>query len=295
VPQPKAPPAAGKPGFCIWIVSPAGYLHSRCFEETALALSEAFGELGYGAPIVTDPAAVEGTAVVLGTNLLRYVPRPLPEKLILYNLEQVQVDSPWFDQAYIELLRHYSVWDYSSRNIHALAGLGVKAVQCGIGYSPGLTRIPHSLVQDIDVAFIGSIGERRARVLEALERQGMKVFAGSGLYGAERDAIFGRAKVVLNLHHYEAQVFEIVRVSYLLANRLCIVSEAGLDNELEAPFRHGVAFVYYRDLVAVCHHLMQRPEERRRLSDAGFEAFKARPQAPMLEAALAAVPQMSRS
>jgi hypothetical protein len=148
-------------------------------------------------------------------------------------------------------------------------------------------------VQDIDVAFVGSIGERRAAVLEALQRQGVKVFAGTSLYGRERDAIFGRAKIVLNLHHYEAQVFEVVRVSYLLANRICVVSEAGLDQELEAPFRNGLAFVYYRDLVAVCHHLLKRPEERRRLADAGFEAFKARPQAAMLEAALAALPQLA--
>jgi hypothetical protein len=293
--KPKAPAASGKPGFCVWIVSPADYVHSRCFEETALALSEAFGQLGYAAPIVTDPANIKGRAVVLGTNLLKYVPRSLPENLILYNLEQVQLDSPWFDQAHIELLRHYPVWDYSSRNIQALAALGVKASLCGIGYSPALTRIPHSLVQDIDVVFIGSINERRAAVLEALRRRGMKVFAGAGLYGSERDAVFGRAKIVLNLHHYEAQVFEIVRVSYLLANRLCVVSETGLDNELEDPLRNGVAFVNYRDLVAVCHHLLQRPEERRRLANSGFEAFKAQPQAPMLKAALAGLVQLSRT
>jgi hypothetical protein len=282
-------------GFSIWIVSPPGYLHSRCFEEVALALGEAFAELGHTAPIVTDPAAIEGTAVVLGANLLPHMPQPLPERLILYNLEQVQPGSPWFDQAYIDLLRRYPVWDYSNRNIAALAALGVTASLCGIGYSPGLTRVPHAMVQDIDIAFIGSMGERRSVALEAMRRQGFKVFAGVGLYGAERDAIFSRAKIVLNLHYYEAQVFEIVRVSYLLANRLCVVSEVGLDQELEAPFRQGLAFVQYRDLLAVCHHLLQRPEERRRLANAGFEAFKARPQAAMLKAALAALPQLAGS
>jgi hypothetical protein len=295
VPKPQSPPADGKPGYSIWIVSPPGYLHSRCFEELALAMSEAFAELGYAAPVVTDPAAVEGVAVVLGANLLRQIPAPWPERLILYNLEQVQAGSPWFDQGYVELLRRYPVWDYSARNIAALAAMGVSAGLCGVGYSPGLARVPHSLAQDIDVAFIGSIGDRRAAVLQALQRSGVKVFAATGLYGAERDAVFGRAKIVLNLHHYEAQVFEIVRVSYLLANRLCVVSEAGLDQDLEAPFRKGVAFVYYRDLVAVCRHLLQRPDERRRLANAGFEAFKARPQTPMLKAALALLPQFAGS
>ena len=291
----QSPRVVGKPGYSIWIVSPAGYLHSRCFEELALALSEAFAELGYAAPIVIDPAAVEGVAVVLGANLLQQMPPPLPARLILYNLEQVQAGSPWFNQAYIDLLRRYPVWDYSARNVAALAGLGVSASLCGVGYSPGLTRVPHSLVQDIDVAFVGSISDRRAAALQAMRNSGIKVFAGSGLYGAERDAVFARARIVLNLHYYEAQVFEIVRVSYLLANRLCVVSEAGLDQDLEGPFRNGVAFVPYRDLVAVCRYLLQRPDERRRLANAGFEAFKARPQAAMLKAALASLPKFAAS
>ena len=38
-----------------------------------------------------------------------------------------------------------------------------------------------------------------------------------------------RSKIVLNLHQYDAQVFEIVRVSYLLANRRAVVSERGAN------------------------------------------------------------------
>ena len=37
-------PADG--GYCIWIVSPPGCSHSRCFEEVAQGLSESFAELG---------------------------------------------------------------------------------------------------------------------------------------------------------------------------------------------------------------------------------------------------------
>ncbi len=53
--------------FSLWIATPPGYPHSRCFEEAAL-----------------------------GANLLPRMSMALPDKLILYNLEQVQPGSNWF-------------------------------------------------------------------------------------------------------------------------------------------------------------------------------------------------------
>jgi hypothetical protein len=276
--------------FCIWIVTPPGYLHSRCFEEVAMALSDAFAELGHKAPIVTDPAQVVGTAIVLGPHLLGDAPPAVNARLVLYNLEQIQDGSPWMTPAYVALMKRSIVWDYSRRNIAALARLGVKAQLCGVGYAPVLTRITHAVFQDIDVAFVGSMTPRRQHVLGALQASGLKLFAGMNLYGAERDAIYGRAKVVLNIHTYDAQVFEIVRVSYLLANRICVVSETGLDRELEAPFQRGVAFAAYGELVAACRVLVRDAGRRRAIANAGFEAFAAMPQSTMLRNALAGLP-----
>jgi hypothetical protein len=272
--------------YCIWIVSPPGYLHSRCFEELALSLSEAFAELGFAAPIVTDPGQARGVAIVLGANLLKSWPGPLPERMVLYNLEQVHLGSTWFDQSYLDILSRHPVWDYSALNVTALARLGIEATLCGVGYSPGLTRIPHAFAQDIDVAFVGSLNPRRSQALQAMRNARLNVHAAVGVYGAERDALFARAKMVLNLHYHEAQVFEIVRVSYLLANRLCVVSEVGLDRALEDPFARGVAFAPYGELVAACRFLVQRQDARRRIANAGYEAFRAMPQAPLLKAAL---------
>src|SRR5262249_41733375 len=119
--------------YSIWIVSPPGYIHSRCFEEVALALREAFAALGHDAPIVTDPAEANGQSIALGANL---IPRlgAAPANCILYNLEQIGDDCSWLTPAYIELLRNHRVWDYSSKNIEALAQYGIHASLCEIGY-----------------------------------------------------------------------------------------------------------------------------------------------------------------
>ncbi len=273
--------------YSIWIVSPPGYIHSRCFEEVALALRAAFGELGHDAPIVTDAALARGQTIALGVNLLR-PGVAIPPNCILYNLEQISADSPWLTAGYIDLLRRYRLWDYSQKNIDALGAQGIGASLCEIGYMPVLARISPAPERDIDVAFVGSMNERRRAILHALHIQGKDVAARFNLYGAERDALYARAKIVINIHFYEAKVFEIVRCSYLLANRVCVVSESGPEPEIESIYSKGIAFAPYKDLVDVCLRLLACDGDRRAIAEAGFEAFSARSQTRFLSAALAA-------
>ena len=84
-----------------------------------------------------------------------------------------------------------------------------------IGYTRELTRIRRVAPPDIDVLFIGSINPRRRAVLEQMHADGLRVQAAFGVYGAERDALVARARIVLNVHFYEAKVLEMVRLSYL--------------------------------------------------------------------------------
>ena len=269
--------------FCIWIVTPEGYLHSRCFEEIALCLRDAFAVLGHDAPIVTDAADVRGTAVVLGGHFLPRLPHP--RDLVIYNLEQLVGNTERFP-GYLDLLRRYPVWDYSERNVAMLAETGVKAALCGVGYMPSLTRIAPAPRKDIDVLFIGSVNPRRAQLLEQLQAQGIALHVVFNLYGAERDALIARAKIVLNVHFYPAKLFEIVRVSYLLANSVCVVSETGQDGEVEKAFLGGVAFASYGGLVPACLRLLQDEAARSRIAAKGFEQMRSLSQVDMLRRAL---------
>ena len=64
-----------------------------------------------------------------------------------------------------------------------------------------------------------------------------RVRAESGVRGAERDALIARARLVLNLHFYPTAIFELVRVSYLLANGKAVVAECGPETEIDADIR----------------------------------------------------------
>jgi hypothetical protein len=273
--------------YTIWVVSPAGYSHSQAFDEVAIALRAAFRTLGYAASIVRNPDELAGTAIVLGANLLAKRPALIPDsaRLILFNLEQISPNSPWIDHGYLRLLQRYRVWDYSTRNITALAGLGIVAVHCGIGYVPELTRI-RPVVEDIDVLFVGSLNARRQAVLRELSARGARAVVRFNVYGEARDALIGRSKLVLNVHYFESKVLEIVRVSYLLANRKCVVCEIGEDPLIEAPLRDGLALVPYDLLVDTCLDLLQDDAKRRAIGAAGFAAFSTLSQVEYLQHAL---------
>src|SRR5260370_14931106 len=114
-----------------------------------------------------------------------------------------------------------------------------------------------------------------------------------GVYGAPGAALYARARIILNLPLYDAKVFEIVRVSYLLANRCFVVSERGSDPAGEAPFEGGVAFADYAALVDTCLNFLRDPAARARIAQRGFEAIAARPQAEILRLVLPALPDPS--
>ena len=174
--------------YYIWVVSPPGYVHSRAFDEIAIGLKSGILRLGFEAPIVRNVKEDSNQVIVLGCNLIPQIGlSDIPQNLILFNLEQIQLDSPWMSQSYLNMLRSYPVWDYSCRNIFELKKLGVNNVtHCGIGYEPELTRIPQ-VEEDIDVFFYGSLNERRIKILNELKNKGLNVVTLFGAYGEERD------------------------------------------------------------------------------------------------------------
>ena len=273
--------------YCILIIAPPRYSHAQAFSEIALGLQGGFKESGLDAPIVTNPSDISGTPIVLGANLLPHLPKyPLPQQAILYNLEQIQAGSPWLTRDYLNLLNKYNAWDYSSNNITALEKLGISGVRlCKIGYSPSLRRIP-AANEDIDVLFYGSMNQRRRIILDALSRTGANVHSAFDLYGMRRDILIARAKIILNIHFYESRVFELVRISYLLANSRFVISETGADEDMETPFTDGVVFCRYHDLVERCSYYLQEPSLRMKMAERGRNLFEQQRQADFLRHAL---------
>lgn len=224
-------------------------------------------------------------------------------RLINYNLEQIGGETrPAIGAQSFSLMRNLPNWDYSRQNIRALNATGICDItHVPIGYAPTLERIKHA-DKDIDVLFYGSMNGRRKAVIDAIEQKGLKVVWSTGEeWDREtRDAHIARAKVVLNMAFYgEIHIFEEIRVSYLLANRVCVVSEVREDTFIEDDMRRCVAGGTLVELPDLCVAYCADANKRTALAELAHRIFKQRPWLPALkdslESYIANNPEVSRA
>lgn len=226
--------------FLVCVASPDGYVHSAAFAEladvvhyTLLRMGKRSLRVDLTAAMILDPAFAETYGakrwILFGPHLLQNLPTvEVPKGSVIYNLEARGTDMFALALPHLQAASH--VWDFSRSNTKALAELGIAAHFVPPGYAPELERC-RPQTKDVDVLFYGCINERRALVLAELRALGLDV-CHFGEYGATRDYMIARSKVVLSMHFYETPgLFESVRVSHALTNGACVVAEEGDGQE----------------------------------------------------------------
>jgi SAM-dependent methyltransferase len=273
--------------FQIILIRPSGYPHTEAFREVAETLQFGLQKLGHTTQIRENTPDADSINIFLGAHLLPAGQASIvPAGSIIYNLEQL--GGPELPEGYCDLACQRQLWDYSKQNIEKWKALGCRQtpIHVPLGYVPELTRIQPAAAQDIDVLFYGSLNERRKRVLAALREAGVKVQTIFGIYGKERDELIGRSKIVLNIHFYEAKVFEIVRISYLLANSKAVVTESSVDMPADESGNSPVLSLPYDSLIDGCLSLLKNENERWKLEQRALQWFSQQSETEILNKAL---------
>lgn len=271
-------------------VAPEGYAHHRAFDEVVETLEYAVRLLGYRVEVGWHTHPSRGLSLIVGAHLLDpVVARTLAPDTVVCNFEPIDLQTTFTDWSRLDAVRGATVWDYSVRNVEYIRALtgNVNVTHVPIGYAPGLSRIAPAGSQDIDVLFYGSLNDRRAHILDQLDARGLTVMRAFGVYGEERDALIARAKVVLNVHYYEARILELVRVSYLLANRKAVVAEYDERTELADDLKDGLRLGRYDELVESVVQLVSDDEARRSLEANGFATMTRRRAEAIIDVPLA--------
>lgn len=262
-----------------------------------IAESLQYGLTAHGFDTVIHPVDVDRRiaifpsdrrCIVIAADIAAYYGRELPRDAIIYNMEFIPPAGPggatppeWsFCQGgkpyYMNLMRSgRKIVDYSAWNIRHLSSRGIAAKHLRVGYSPGLTHWGTPPVEkDIDVVLVGHMNDRRQRVIDQLRERGYNAVGAFGVYGEARDLLYARSKIALNVHYYETNAFEIVRVSYLFANQNFVVSETGCEAPEDTEYSTSAVFCPYDQLVETCVKHLREPEaDRRAQALAGFRFF----------------------
>lgn len=256
--------------------------HSMAWWELGELICYSLRELGFKANIQHRKMESDCRNIILGAFILEpeFI-KKVPQNSIFINTEQLYLDdqkSNWPSDIY-EWARNFETWDYSDKNIEKFLEHGITGVKkLELGYQKELNRIVSSGNQDIDVLFYGSHGERRNKIINDLRAEDLNIKAVFGVYGKERDDLIARSKVILNFHHYNSHIFEVVRVFYLLTNSKAVVGEVSESTSIDKIFLDCIKPAPYDGLVNACKRLVNDKSERHLLESKGFDLFSKIPQ-----------------
>lgn len=267
------------------------------FHECILFCMGSLRELGYEVSYADNRLREDAVNIVLGSHIdlsenANWTAMSRQAKdIIIYNWEQVASDVPHFTPRYMRQMINTHVWDYNINNVAALKLAGVQDVHhVPMSYTDNMTCIHSHEVQDIDVLFYGVINDRRKRALHAIRAMGLNVVSTEEcpwMKGEVRDQYIARSKVVLNMHYFDvAKIFEVVRVSYLLANKKAVVSEVAQGTDIDDDILQAISHGTIDQLPQLCWDLVQDESKRRSLEEKGLKIFSKRNAAQAMKQAV---------
>jgi hypothetical protein len=268
--------------FNIAIIQPPGFQHAGVFGDLARLLSLSLESLGHDVVVNVNRFSVSRINVLLGYHMLENLEPLRSMRWIPYQIEQLEIHDTTRSQPWLKILAAArEIWDIDPGNIAYLRSRGIEAVtHVPIGFHPSMRTIVPS-VPDIDILHYGTIGVRREPIFASLLKQ-CRLKAMFGTYGAERDNLISRSRIVLNLHQFDCGLFEQVRVSYLLNNGACVVCEDAPYN----PYADSLPTVRLDQLVDRCLELLGDETARRQLADNASSRFSQMPMTEILSRAL---------
>ncbi len=255
-----------------------------CHLEVIASLQWGFNALGYECSFTTNAINKSCRNIVFGwvpSIKCGYIDE-FPNDTILYNFEQYSSASMKGFPVLEMVAQRFQIWDYSLGNVHRWNELNpiFPAYYAKVSFAPNLANIAPLGLEDIDILYIGSISPSRAETLISCGGTSSRhaLVTLSNVWGKQRNDFIARAKLLINVSSGNPlfNVFEIVRVSYYLANRKAVVSELTPQLEIEEDLRDALCFVSRENMGAACDELILNPEKRKEYADECFEVFRRR-------------------
>jgi hypothetical protein len=291
------------------------------FGEVQGFLVAGFKELGFDTSYLTPeecndggdvnwntlPPCADYDVLTVSTTLCTMkMVQDMPRNPLWVNLEVLQTEGrAWsrmcMEPGYAEALWSSGpVWDYLHDNVQFLLAqrwTNQDPLYMPLRYYKGIayteSRYSERPEPSVDVVFVGALfgSPRRKGVLDELRRRGAKVVVLEEVFGEEREKRVRDAKVVLNIHYYPRN-FETVRLFWLLSLGCFVVAEGDpmTHEEVMREYEGSMAMVPYDALVDTVMEYLGKPEERRRIADAGYDFVRATTPGqairPLIEASL---------
>jgi len=252
------------------------YAYKEVIESIQWGLAQLGHQVSYGIGHYESDAI----NIIFGHRLLTVESlKKLPGNTIIYNLEQIEglsVEDIYRNESNKYCFENFQMWEYSIFQKNMWKKLStlypVKFVK--IGYAPVLSRIKRKKYQNIDVLLYGATVNKRLKIYHELCCAGLRSVYLCGIYGKLRDDQISESKIILNINKYDqTKIFEIVRVSYLMANKKAVLSDSSTESSIEDDLTGIVRMVKEDNIIEECVKLLGNDKERKLLEEIGYEAI----------------------
>jgi hypothetical protein len=221
----------------------------------------------------------ENSSIFLGTYFFEGVDSYRKQlgknvKLIIYQTEPL-VDNHWhpLDKIINNLKSADEIWEYDINNYHYLRRMGFTNVSFKpFLFTKALENIPEK-EPEIDILFYGTMTPHRYEVLKKIElfNRRRKFVSLWFITGKELREYISKSKIVLDLNTWSNGYQKQSRISYLLNNKKCVLSEKSLNN-----FYGNAIFEFNNDLHSfgtLFEYLLQ-DDNWKKQGQLGYEIFK---------------------
>jgi len=260
------------------------------FHEIEAAMFFTLQRMGYEVTNSVNEFKSNARNIVFGMHHcpVDVVRHDVPKNTIIYSLEQMR-DQPECLR-WCRKYRGLEVWDYSMRNVDVLRKAGVENIKhCKIGYVPEISYFDRNKPEerDIDILAYMSPSPRRTAVMDIFEKDpNVNFVAINSVYGDDRDEYIKRAKLVINLHNHDNQIFEMVRVTHLIQNKVPVLCERNPDTDFPPYMQDTVFTTPYEEFVKTAYELLKDPAKMDRYAENALAVFKKHPMENFLKEVL---------
>lgn len=265
-------------------IEPSGFQHAGAWYELAELIMHGFLRAGFECSTSINRFAPNRRNIVFGVmHVTSEMERLIPKDTLFFNTEQLITLSEEFNhQSYMNIRflaqKGYGFIDYSAHNARVLESWGApEVILMHLGYVPELDRLQKAKPV-YDLLFYGGRNQRRIEVLNQIRNTGVKFHYLNGVYGSDRDNFIEQSKVVLNLHLYPSEIFELVRVNYLMHNKVCVLTELNASTKIEQELKELFVCSSREAIASTALELAHCPDMIKEKSSTAYDWLRSRPQ-----------------
>ena len=265
-------------------IEPKDFKHAAAWYELAELIMHGFLRARFDCSTSINRFAPNRLNIVLGVmHVTPEMERLLPNNTLLFNTEQlVSLSKDFNHQSYMNIRflaqKGYGFIDYSAANISVLESWGAtEVILMPLGFVPELHRL-RNIKPMHDLLFYGGRNRRRIELLNKIKDTGVNLHYLHGVYGQERDHFIERSKIVLNLHLYDSEIFELVRVNYLMHNKVCVLTEINETTKIDEQLKELFVCSPRERLASSALDILEQPDVITRKASLAYDWLRSRPQ-----------------